>query len=130
MHSAPAPSAFNLPGPTTYTLEYLLEFVQSVAYLPPSRVPYLPKPVMLAIARLAQLPWFPMVCPDELERRCIDDSDMEDDWDAFGIRPAQIEDHALGILRRFRSAYVFKTLTYWMWMYIEFWVLFLKRQCH
>jgi NADH dehydrogenase (ubiquinone) 1 alpha subcomplex subunit 9 len=104
MHSTQAPGTFSLPGPATFTLEYLLEFVQSVAYLPPSRVPYLPKPILLATARLAQLPWFPMVCPDELERRCIDDADVEGDWDAFGVRPTQIEDNALGILRRFRSA--------------------------
>jgi NADH dehydrogenase (ubiquinone) 1 alpha subcomplex subunit 9 len=106
MHFTQAPGTFSLPGPVSFTLEYLLEFVQSVAYLPPSRVPYLPKSIMLAMARLAQLPWFPMVSPDELERRYINDADVEGDWDAFGVRPAQIEDHALGALRRFRSACV------------------------
>jgi NADH dehydrogenase (ubiquinone) 1 alpha subcomplex subunit 9 len=107
MHSSQAPGTFSLPGPVTFTLEYLLEFVQSVAYLQPSSIPYLPKPVMLAIARLAQLPWFPMISPDELERRYIDDADVEGDWDAFSVRPGRIEDHALAILRRFRSAFVF-----------------------
>jgi NADH dehydrogenase (ubiquinone) 1 alpha subcomplex subunit 9 len=117
MHSGQAPGIFHLPGPATFTLEYLLELVQSVAYIPPSRVPFLPKPIMLAIARLAQLPWFPMISPDELERRHIDDADVDGDWDAFGIRPAQIEDHALAILRRFRSACVLSICC------VEFWKL-------
>jgi NADH dehydrogenase (ubiquinone) 1 alpha subcomplex subunit 9 len=106
MHSTQTTGTFSLPGPVTFTLEYLLEFVQSVAYLPPSHIPYLPKPVMIAFARLAQLPWFPMVSPDELERRYINDADVEGDWDVFGVTPGQIEDHALGALRRFRSACV------------------------
>ena len=112
MHSTQAPGTFSLPGPVTFTLEYLLEFVQSVAYLQPSHVPYLPKPVMLAIARLAQLPWFPMVSPDELERRYINDTDVEGDWDVFDVTPGQIEDHALGVLRRFRSACVLRLTIY------------------
>jgi NADH dehydrogenase (ubiquinone) 1 alpha subcomplex subunit 9 len=111
MHSTITPGTFSLPGPATFTIEYLLELVQSVAYLEPSRVPYLPKPIMLAIAKLAQLPWFPMVSPDELERRHIDDVEVEGDWDVFGVKPTHIEDHALAILRRFRSAYAFLAIS-------------------
>jgi NADH dehydrogenase (ubiquinone) 1 alpha subcomplex subunit 9 len=104
VHSRPVPGTFSLPGPSTFTIDYLLEFVQSVAYLPPSRLPHFPKPFALAIAKLAQAPWFPLVSPDEIERRYIDDSDVAADWEAFGVRPDHIEDHALAILRRFRSA--------------------------
>lgn len=106
MHSHQVPGTFSLPGPETFTIEYLLEFVQSIAYLRPSRVPPLPKAFALAIAKLAQAPWFPLISPDEIERRYIDDSDIAGDWEVFGVRPDHIEDHALAILRRFRSAYV------------------------
>jgi NADH dehydrogenase (ubiquinone) 1 alpha subcomplex subunit 9 len=106
MHSPQVPGTFSLPGPETFTIEYLLEFVQSVAYLPPSRLPHFPKALALAIAKLAQAPWFPLISPDEVERRYIDDSDVADDWQACGVRPDRIEDHGLAILRRFRSACV------------------------
>lgn len=105
-HARQMPGTFSLPGPTTYTMGYLLELVQSAAYLPPSKFPSLPKPVALAIAKVAQLPWFPMVSPDEIERRFIDDSEVPGDWDAFGIRPDSVESHVLTYVRRFRSAYV------------------------
>lgn len=107
MHSRQIPGMFNLPGPSTLTIGYLIELVQSVAYLEPSRLPALPKPIALAIAKLAQLPWFPMVSPDEIERRYINDSDVAGDWEALGVRPDQIEDHILAFVRRFRSACVF-----------------------
>lgn len=107
MHSPRAEGTFSLPGPTEYTIEYLLELVQSVAYLEPSSIPYLPKPVMMAMAKLAQLPWWPMVSPDELQRRYIDDAAVEGDWNLFGVKPTHVEDHALSYVRRFRSAFVF-----------------------
>ncbi|KAF7982927.1 hypothetical protein HWV62_25214 [Athelia sp. TMB] len=104
MHSPRAEGTFSLPGPTEYTIEYLLELVQSVAYLKPSAIPYLPKPAMMAIAKIAQLAWWPMVSPDELQRRYIDDASVAGDWDAFGVKPAAVEDHILAYVRRFRSA--------------------------
>ena len=87
-------------------MEYLLELVQSVAYLKPSAIPYLPKPAMMTIAKIAQLAWWPMVSPDELQRRYIDDASVTGDWDAFGVKPAAVEDHILAYVRRFRSASV------------------------
>lgn len=110
MHSPQAAGTFSLPGPTEYTTEYLLELVQSVAYLKPSSIPYLPKPLMTAMAKAAQLAWFPMVSPDELERRYIDDAAVEGDWEAFGVKPSHIEEHALAYVRRFRSAFVSQLL--------------------
>lgn len=106
MHTRQMPGTFSLPGPSTYTMGYLLELVQSAAYLPPSKFPSLPKPIALAIAKIAQLPWFPMISPDEIERRFIDDSDVPGDWDAFGVRPDPVENHVLTYVKRFRSAYV------------------------
>jgi hypothetical protein len=102
-----AQALVNLMHPSTFTIEGLLELVQSVAYLRPSRFPHFPKPIALAIAKLAQAAWFPMVSPDEIERRYINDSDVAGDWEAFGVRPDHVEDHALVVFRRFRSACVF-----------------------
>ena len=121
MHARQMPGTFSLPGPSTYTMGYLLELVQSAAYLPPSKFPSLPKAVALVIAKVAQLPWFPMVSPDEIERRFIDDSDVPGDWDAFGILPDPVENHVLTYVRRFRSAYV-TLITYPGCLSLIFWI--------
>ena len=106
--SMPAlPGTFSLPGPSTLTYEYLLELVSSVTYNPPSKAPSLPRPVALALAKAAQVVWWPALCPDEVERRYIDDVETSGDWDTFGIVPEEIESYAINYLRRYRSAYVF-----------------------
>ena len=102
----PLPGTFNLPGPSTLTYEYLLTLVSTITYNPPSRAPTVPKSVALALARAAQLPWWPMLSPDEVERRFIDDAEVPGDWDKFGIVPDEIEEHAITYLRRYRSACV------------------------
>jgi len=94
----------NLPGPSTLTHEYLLDLVSSVTFTPPSKAPVVPKAVALAAAKIAQNIWWPLISPDEVERRYIDDSDVPGDWDAVGIVPTEVEPHALKYLRRYRSA--------------------------
>ncbi|EMD40072.1 hypothetical protein CERSUDRAFT_112285 [Gelatoporia subvermispora B] len=101
---ASLPGTFNLPGPSTLTVDYLLRMVSSVTYRPPSRAPVLPKPVALQLARAAQAVWWPALSPDEVERRFINDADLPSDWDKFGIVPDEIEEHAITYLRRYRSA--------------------------
>ena len=68
------PDTFNLPGSSTLTYEYLLTLVSSITYNPPSRTPVVPKFVALALSKLAQNAWWPMLSPDEVERRYIDDT--------------------------------------------------------
>ncbi|KAI0632442.1 NADH dehydrogenase [Trametes polyzona] len=100
----PVPGTYNLPGPSTMTYEYLLTLVSTVTYNPVSRAPILPKSVALALAKAAQVVWWPALSPDEVIRRYIDDVDVPGDWDKFGITPDEIEEHAITYLRRYRSA--------------------------
>lgn len=93
-----------LPGPSTLTFEYLLELVSTMTYNPPSRAPVLPQRVALALARAAQAVWWPALSPDEVARRFIDDVDAPGDWDAVGVVPDEIENHAITYVRRYRSA--------------------------
>lgn len=95
-----------LPGPSTLTYEYLLELVSTLTYNPPSRAPVVPKRVALALARAAQRIWWPLLSPDEVERRYIDDADTPGDWAFVGVEPDEIENHAITYVRRYRSAYV------------------------
>ncbi|KAI5986136.1 39kDa subunit of Ndufa9, NADH ubiquinone oxidoreductase [Pisolithus albus] len=88
----------------TLTYEYLLELVETLTYRAPSRAPVVPKPIALAVARAAQLAWWPLISPDEVERRYIDDVDVPGDWEAVGVRPDEVENHAITYLRRYRLA--------------------------
>jgi NADH dehydrogenase (ubiquinone) 1 alpha subcomplex subunit 9 len=104
-HSRPS-QTISLPGPSTLTYEYLLDLVSSVTLNPPSRAPVLPRPIATILSKLGQNVWWPALSPDEIIRRYVDDVDVPGDWDAVGIQPTEIEDMAIAILRRFRSAYV------------------------
>ena len=96
----------SLPGPSTLTYEYLLELVSTLTYNPPSRAPVLPRSVVTLLAKAAQAVWWPLLSPDEVSRRYIDDSDAPGDWDVVGVEPDEIESHAIKYVRRYRSAYV------------------------
>lgn len=98
------PGTLSLPGPRTLTTEYLLDMVSSLTYIPPSGAPVLPKSIAMAVAKVAQAPWWPLISPDEVERRYIDDVDVPGDWEAVGVTPDEIENHAITYLRRYRSA--------------------------
>jgi NADH dehydrogenase (ubiquinone) 1 alpha subcomplex subunit 9 len=98
------PRTIALPGPSTLTYEYLLDVVSSLTYQPPSRAPVVPKAVALAVAKAAQAVWWPLLSPDEVVRRYIDDADTPGDWDLVGVTPSEIEQHAILYLRRYRSA--------------------------
>ncbi|TFY68818.1 hypothetical protein EVG20_g3399 [Dentipellis fragilis] len=98
------PRLVNLPGPSTLTYEYLLELISTVTYNPLSPAPTVPKAVALALAKVSQNIWWPTLSPDEVKRRYIDDSDVAGDWDAVGVVPDEIENHAITYLRRYRSS--------------------------
>lgn len=98
------PGTLNLPGPSKLSYEYLLNLVSYVTYNPPSRAPVVPKPIALVIAKAAQALWWPMLSPDEVRRRYIDDVDVPGDWDKVGVVPDEIEPHAITYLKRYRSA--------------------------
>ena len=104
------PGTVSLPGPSALNYEYLLELVATVTYRPPSRAPAVPKSIALAVAKAAQMAWWPLISPDEVERRYIDDVKDPGHWDAVGVIPDEIEDHAITYLRRYRLAYVFPCL--------------------
>lgn len=104
--SEPLPGTYSLPGPSQLTYEYLLELVSSVTYRPPSGAPVLPKAIALALARVSDYVWWPSLSADQVERRYIDDVEVEGDWAAFGIQPEEIESLAISYLRRYRSSYV------------------------
>lgn len=102
----PTPGTFSLPGPATLTNAYVLDLIRSLTYSAPSTAPVMPKSVAKAIAKAAQAAWWPLISPDEVERRYIDDVETPDDWSVFDIEPAHIEQLALTYVRRYRSAYV------------------------
>lgn len=104
VHSPQLARTISLPGPSALTYEYLLDLVSSLTYQPPSRAPAVPKAVALAIAKAAQSVWWPLLSPDEVVRRYIDDADTPGAWDAVGVTPTEIEQHAIQYLRRYRSA--------------------------
>ena len=75
---------------------------------PASSAPALPKGLAKWAANLvSKSVWWPTLSPDEIERRYIDDATVPGDWDAVGVTPSEIENHAITYLRRYRSAYVY-----------------------
>lgn len=103
-HMPAVPRTINLPGPSTFTHEYMLQLVESVTLRPPSKAPVVPKKIAMALADIAtKSVWWPTLCPDEVVRRYLDDVDVTGDWDLTGVTPTEIEQHAIKYLRRYRS---------------------------
>jgi hypothetical protein len=90
--------------------EYLLKLVSTLTCNPPSRAPVVPKPVTLALVRVAQCIWWPALSPDEVERRYIDDADAPGDWALVDVEPDEIENHAITYVHCYHSAYVSTSL--------------------
>ncbi|KAK7048275.1 NADH-ubiquinone oxidoreductase subunit, mitochondrial [Favolaschia claudopus] len=94
----------SLPGPSTLTYEYLLDLVSAVTLRSfHSYAPAVPRGVATTIAKIAQNVWWPLISPDEVTRRHLNDSDVPGDWTELGITPTEIEALALTFLRRYRS---------------------------
>lgn len=111
--TGPDSTTLNLPGPAVHTYESLMDLVASITYNAPSFAPTIPKSVMMAVAKAAQLVWWPLISPDEVERRYINDVGTDakgekwlGDWDKVGVVPEEVENLAITFLRRYRTAYV------------------------
>ncbi|KAJ7644048.1 NADH dehydrogenase [Roridomyces roridus] len=93
-----------LPGPSTLTYAYLLDLVSAVTLRSfHSYAPEIPRGIATAVAQVAQAVWWPIVSPDEVTRRFMDDSNVPGDWEELGITPTEIEPLALKYLRRYRT---------------------------
>jgi NADH dehydrogenase (ubiquinone) 1 alpha subcomplex subunit 9 len=103
-HMPNAAPTYNLPGPAYHTYNTMLDLIAAVTCKDPARPMTVPKPIALALSRLAQVVWWPALSPDEVVRRYIDDSDVPGDWDGLGVTPEEVEGHAITYLRRYRSA--------------------------
>lgn len=115
MDLPPQPTLYNLPGPRTYTYEQIFELVASLTYNKSYEGISLPKPIAKFIARVAQLAWWPMISPDEVERRYISDSDAPGDWEKLGVEPEALELHAIKFLRQYRAPYVAYNLPWFVY---------------
>lgn len=104
MHIAAPGQTLNLPGPNQYTYNDLMELIGAVTYNPVTRAPTIPKPLALFLTKMAQYVWWPLLSPDEVERRFLNDVDVKGDWDLLGLAPEQMENVAISYLRRYRSA--------------------------
>ncbi|KAF7314277.1 NAD(P)-bd-dom domain-containing protein [Mycena kentingensis (nom. inval.)] len=95
----------SLPGPSTLTYEYLVDLVSAVTLQSSySYLPEIPRGVATAFARALQAVWWPLMSPDEVTRRYINDSEVVGDWAELGIVPTEVEALALKYLRRYRNA--------------------------
>lgn len=101
---------YNLPGPHKYTHNDILDIIASLTYNPPSKSLTLPKSIVLTASKIAQYAWWPILSPDEVERRYLNDSDVNGDWEALGVAPEELENIAITYVRRFRNAYVWASL--------------------
>lgn len=69
--------------------------------------------MIMALSKAAQKVWWPLLSPDEVERRYINDVGTDKkgekwagDWDKVGVVPEEVENLAITFLRRYRNAYV------------------------
>ncbi|CAK5269769.1 unnamed protein product [Mycena citricolor] len=99
-----ASRTLSLPGPSTLNYEYLVDLVSAVTIRSfHSYAPELPRAIATSVAKALQLVWWPLMSPDEVTRRFMDDVQTAGDWAELGISPAEVETLALKYLRRYRS---------------------------
>jgi len=97
------PRTLSLPGPSTLTHEYLIDLVSTLTYTELAKAPVIPKFAAVLAAKVAQAIWFPIISPDEVIRRYIDDAQTSGDWADVGVTPTEIEQHAITYVRRYRN---------------------------
>lgn len=82
--------------------------IASLTYREASSAPVIPKKLALLATRAAQNIWWPLLSPDEVERRYINDVEVgKGDWDLIGVTPEHLENVAISYVRRYRAAYVY-----------------------
>ncbi|EIW65481.1 NADH dehydrogenase (ubiquinone) 1 alpha subcomplex 9 [Tremella mesenterica] len=127
-------STFALPGPAMHTFNSLFALTSAMTMRPVSGVPEVPKAVAKLVSSIIHRAiWWPVISPDEIERKFIDDMGTElfaspgeekpsgwatsrsdgavgidgepvKGWADLDISPDYIEEHAIKYLRRYRSA--------------------------
>lgn len=99
-------ATFSLGGPRTYTVEQMMQLVESLTFRKLVRpVMNVPKVALMTAAKIGSLVWWPMVSPDEVTRRYIDDAEDAPGTLGFadlGIEPDLLEAVAIVYLRRYR----------------------------
>lgn len=100
-------ATFSLGGPRTYTVEQLMTLVEGLTFEKIVRPAMnVPKFALMTAAKLGDLAWWPMLSPDEVTRRFIDDKPDAPGTLGFadlGIEPDLLEAVAVVYLRRYRS---------------------------
>ncbi|MCO5589756.1 hypothetical protein L7F22_043725 [Adiantum nelumboides] len=103
---------FSLAGPKTYTIAQMLQLVEALTYNKIIRHGLnVPKFALTAATKVADLAWWPMFSPDEVEQRFHDDKADEPGTLGFadlGIEPDTLEERAILYLRRYRSNLYFE----------------------
>lgn len=103
---------FSLASSRSYTIDELRKLVEEFTYNKLNREGVnVPKFMMRAATRIGDLAWWPMLSPDELERRYMDDkpdAPGTKSWADLGMSPDNIEDVAVVYLRRYRSHLYFE----------------------
>lgn len=99
---------FSLPGPKTYSIKQLLTLVESLTFTSVLKEGLnTPKWLAMAAAKIGDKAWWPMISPDEITRRYIDDLPDRPgtkSWEDLGMQPDAIEEAAIVYLRRYRPA--------------------------
>ncbi|KAE8255478.1 hypothetical protein A4X13_0g3028 [Tilletia indica] len=103
---------FTLAGPKTHTVSELLNLVQSLTLNKIVRLGLnIPKPVLMTASKIGDLAWWPMLSPDEVVRRYLNDKADEvgtKSWSDLGIVPDEVEEVAITYLRRYRGHLTFE----------------------
>lgn len=103
---------FSLAGAKTYTINELMHLVESLTMQKIVREGFnIPKFAMSLATRVGDLAWWPMLSPDELARRYMDDkpdAPGTKGWADLGITPDALEEVAIVYLRRYRSHLFFE----------------------
>ncbi|GAC95510.1 hypothetical protein PHSY_003086 [Pseudozyma hubeiensis SY62] len=99
-------ATFSLAGPKEYTIGQILQLVESLTFTSLAK-PGLntPKIAMKLAAKVADLAWWPMLSPDEVVRRYIDDlpdAPGTKSWADLAMTPDTLEETAAPYLRRYR----------------------------
>lgn len=103
---------FSLTGPNTWTVAELRSLVNSLVIRDPiSPLFNIPERVIKALTSFAQLSYFDLLSPDEVQERLTDDLPDAPGTKTFadlGIVPDDIEKVALPYLRSYRTYEVFE----------------------
>lgn len=106
--SATAGQTYSLPGPRSYSYNDILSMISALTYNPTAFSPTIPKSLLMFASKMAQYAWWPILSPDEIERRYLNDKSEAEvglgDWEKLGVTPEELENVAIAYVRRYRNA--------------------------